>query len=674
MKRKSVVLLLLIFGLMHSYAQKKDPTVKLFKYGKVDPEEFKTQVSGADSAARGVKLFDVGKIWFEISSKTGNFIYVFERHMRFKVLNKNGYDLADFEIPLYHGNNGGAEDLDFMDAATYNLENGKILISKMLKTAKFSEKHDKNYTVKKFTLPNVKEGSIVEYKYKIKSDYVFNLQDWYFQGSIPNLYSELNMRIPDYYRYKISSRGSAPIFAVKREYVNDSFYIPSSSNSSGGNVIIPTLNVTYLGENIPAIKKENFITTIEDYIAKVEFELSATNFPSNGYKDHSSTWPKIVKDLMEEESFGKFTTKTSYSKTLLPTIIKEEKNQDKKIHLIFDYVKNNLKWNDKHSIYATAPSVKSVFEKKSGNSADINLSLLNLLHQAGIEASPVLLSTRDNGAHPGYPLISKFNNVIVQVKMSDTTHFLDATDKYLTSDVVDYDNLCHQGLKINMDDNTAGWISVEQIKPSKSNIFYSMTLTEDNKLNGTIFLSYNNYAAARRRNRYAHATNEAEYIKEYKSDKPGLDIKSYKIENLDNPDEMLSETMEVSIDDNVEEAGNLAMMMPLFYERTKENPFKLEERNYPVDFAYPIEENFRILIEFPKTWQLEKLPKNGKIKLPDDEASFTFLFATEENRISINSKINIAKSVFSAEEYHSLKELFKIIVEKQAQQIVFKKS
>ena len=325
MKRKSVVFLLLIFGLTNSYAQQKEPTVKIFKYGKVDPGEFKTKVSGADSAARGVKLFDVGKIWFEVSSKTGNFMYVFERHVRYKVINKNGYDLADFEIPLYHGNDGAAEDLNFMDAATYNMENDKVVISKMLKTAKFSEKHDKNYTLKKFTLPNVKEGSIVEYKYKIKSDYVFNLHDWYFQGSIPSLYSELNMRIPDYYRYKISSRGSTPIYAVNREYVNDSFYIPSSGNSSGGTMSIPTLNVTYLGENIPAIKEENYITTIEDYIAKVEFELSATNFPSSGYKDHSSTWPKIVKDLMEEESFGKFIGKSSYAKSVLPNILKEEK-------------------------------------------------------------------------------------------------------------------------------------------------------------------------------------------------------------------------------------------------------------------------------------------------------------------------------------------------------------
>ena len=654
-------------------AQDKVPAPRIYKFGKVLPQEFETNVKGLDSSARGVKLFDVGRMYFEISTKSGSFVYIFERHVRYKVLNKSGYDLADLSVELYHGLNGSEEKLDYMDAATYNMDGKEMTVSKLSKSAKFSEKYNKNYTVKKFTLPNVKVGSIVEYKYKIKSDFIFNLRDWMFQSSVPTLYSDFDVRIPEYFRYKVNANSFVPLYQLKKEEINETYNIPASNGSPASNVNAKALEIRYIAEDVPAIKTESFITTIDDYIAKVEFELNSTHFPNEPYKEYTSTWPKIVSELMDEESFGKFLTRSSYSKALVPTIIKAETNQQLKMQLIYDYVKNSLKWNDVHGKYATLNTVKAVLDKKSGNTADINLSLISLLSAAGINSSPVLVSTRENGTHPGYPLINKFNNVIVQATIDTTTYLLDATNKNLNAGLLSTENLAHQGLKIDIYNKTAEWISLEQFSTSKENSFYSLVLTEDNKLTGTISRSYNNYSAMSRRSKYTAALNEAEYIKDLKTGKPGLEIKNYKIENLNNPAEYLTEVMDVSIDDNVEEAGNLAMLYPLLYERTKENLFKMEERNYPVDFAYPMEENCRVNIEFPKNYQLEKLPKNSKMILPGKEASFTFFYATEGNILTVSSKIQILKSVFSVEEYHMLRELFKNIVEKQAQQVVFKK-
>jgi hypothetical protein len=676
MKRKITLSFFLVISVITTFAQQKAFTPKTFKYGKIDPAEFETKVSGIDSAARGVKLFDVGRCWFEVSAKTGSFVYVYERHIRFKVINKTGYDIADFEIPIYHGSGGSEETLDYMDAATYNLENKQIVVSKLAKDAKFSEKHDKNWTIKKFTLANVKEGSVVEYKYRIKSDFIFNLRQWTFQSSLPTLYSEYDIRIPEYFKYKVSGNGYIPVNVVKREEINENYYIPSSGQERGGNVQAKALEIKYVAENVPAIKEESFITTLDDYISKIDFELTSTKFPNSLYKDYSSTWPNIVKMLIDEENFGRFVKKNGYAKATLPSIIKNETDPQIKTQLIFDYVKNSIKWNDRHGKYTSETNPKTIFEKKAGNSADINLSLLNLLTEAKISAAPVLVSTRENGAHPGHPLLEKFNNVIVQVLIGDKTYLLDATDKYLTGDLISYENLAHQGFKLNLDAEAPSgeWISLEQNTTSKNNTYYSLVLSEDNKLSGTLYLSFSNYAALTQRNKFSSAVNEAEFIKNYKKDKPGIEVKNFKIENLDNPSEFLTETMDVNIEDNVEEAGNLLLLSPLLFERTKENPFKQEERNYPVDFAYPLEENYRITIEFPKNYTLDKLPANGKVKLPNDEASFTYLFSTEGNKVAIVSKINISKSVFTAEEYGYLKELFKSIVEKQAQQLVFKKS
>lgn len=654
-------------------AQKTAAELPKFKFGKITAADFDTKPFGADSAAAAVKICDVGKGSFEISTSTGSFIYVFERHVRYKIINKNAYDLANMELQLYRSDNGGEEKLSFINGATYNMVDDKIITSKIGSDAKFSSKLDRNHIIKKFTLPNVKEGSVIEFDYKTTSEFIFKIDDWYFQDNYPCKYSYFSFTVPEYYNYKLDVRGFVDLMALKEVETTKGFYIPSTNTSSAGTINAKTVQNQYYAQNIPAIKTENYITTLEDYICKIGFELTSTNFPSSGYKDYSSTWQKIISEMMDDENFGGFIRKDNYSKDLVSGILGKETDPVKKMDLLFNYVKKNIKWDGQYSDFAKATSQRTVLEKKSGNSAEINLILMGMLSKAGLDSYPVLISTRKNGAHPGYPLATKFNNVIVLVEMDSVKHLLDATDKNNVNDLISYQNLNHKGLKIDMGTKDGAWISTENTSLSRTNLTYNVKLGTDNKLSGTLYISTNNYAGLERRNSYQTATNEAEFIKLYKSTKPGLEISNYKIQHVDEPGESLEESMDISIEDNIEEAGNLAYFMPLLFERTKENPFLLEDRKFPVDFAYPIEENYRIMIEFPASYKLDKLPKSQKFALPNNDGSFTITYAQENNKIAVRSKINITKSSFTADEYYNLKELFKNIVSKQAEQVVFSK-
>lgn len=664
-KLKNLLTCLILIMAFHSSAQKKESIVKNFKYGKIDPAEFETRISGVDSAAAAVALFDVGNGWFEISPKTQQFVYVFERHTRYKVINKTGYDVANLELQVYR-ENGAESTVEYMDGAAYNMENGQMVVSKINKDAKFSEKQSKHYTLKKYTLPNVKEGSIVEFKYKMKSDFIFTLRPWYFQKEIPVLYSQYTVKTPEYLMYK-STPGGFVFLNPMTEVVNDNFYI------NGSRLSIPSKKTQYIALDVPALKNESFITTMDDYVSKIEFELNATKYPDEGYKTYTSTWPEIISMLKKDENFGAFTNKRSFYSTLLKTIIKEEKNPDSIINILFDYVKNNIKWNGDESKYSSATSPKAILDKKAGNSADINLILYSLLKEANVNVSLVLISTRANGMHPGFPMITKFDNIILQTTVGEKNTLLDATDKNHTPGLISYSNLNHAGFKIDMDGLQGEWIPIEETTLSRSSISYNLNLDEENRLSGKLFISSNNYEGLRRRMKYQSESSEAEFLKSYKSDKPGLSVNKYEVLNLNNPAENLVESMDISIEDNIEEAGNLAYFAPLLYERTKENPFKLDERKFPVDFAYPFEEICRISIEYPKGYTIDKTPKSERVVLPENIASFTFMFATEENRLMLSSKITVLKSLYSAEEYHDLKELFMNIVRKQAEQIVFKK-
>jgi len=672
-KKIQLLLLILILGIIKVYAQNQSPDPKNLKFGKISPEEFETKITGVDSAAAAIKLFDIGTGYFEVSHNNGGLVYVFERRLRYKIINKNGYDLADLEIPLYHNNKGAEEKLTTLSGASYNLSNHEIVISKISNDAKFSSRLDKNRTIKKFTLPNVKEGSIIEYSYKTVSDFFFQLDDWYFQNHYPCKYSSFTITIPQYFIYKTSAGGYINIQQDKPAQVYQTLYIPSDNTHNSYTVTAQALKIHYYAQDIPAIKNENYITTLDDYVSKIGFELNTVQYPNSTPKDYNSTWPKIIAELKEHEHFGGFIKNRIEDDQLLNGILKGEDDPELKMNLIYNYVKNNIKWNGKYNDYAEVSSQKEVLEKRSGNSAEINLILSGLLKDAGLRSFPVLLSTRNNGTHPGYPLLSKFNSLIILVEIGDKKHLLDATNKNNTNDLISYQNLNHKGLKLNFDINDAEWISVENSKISSSNTVYNIVLNTSDKITGSLFLSTTNYKSLEKRSDYLATASQDEYVQRYRNAKNGLNIKNYTVTNLNEPEKPLIESMDVMIEDNVEEAGNLIYFSPLLFNRTKENPFTLEERNFPVDFAYPFEENYRMILDFPENYQLDKLPKSEKFKLPNDGGSFTITYSAEGNKIAVISKISILKSVFTAEEYYNLKELYKNIVRKQSEQIVFKK-
>jgi hypothetical protein len=643
---------------LSAQAQKKE-----FKFGKITAEDFSAKPFGQDSAASGVKIFDVGDCYFEYNDNNG-FVYVFERHVRYKVINKNSYDLADFEISLYKGNVNYKEDLLRMEAATYNMEGDKMVTTKLGKDSKFTEEFDKNYQIKKYTLGNVKEGSIIEYKYAIRSNYTFNLRGWSFQSDIPTLYSEYNVKIPEYLIYKPSFMGYYRINQTKDEMINAHYVSGVTSTAKYSQ---------YVMEKVPAIKKEPFITTMDDYITSIEFELMGTRYPNDIYRDYTGTWPKIIKGLAEHENFGLFVKKNSAAKQLLPTVIKSEKDSLKIVELIFNHVKNNIKWNENYRMYSSETNPKNILDKKSGSSADINLVLISLLKEAKIDVHPLLISTRENGQHPGHPQITKFNNVLAHVTIGGKDMILDATNKDHFLGMVSYQNLNHQGFSVDLQTQTGRWIATEPNFGDEKTYNYALVLDDEKKLKGTMLQYYKGYGALSFRNRYRAKASESEFLKSLKTDKQGLEIDNYKINNLDNLNEMLSEEIKVTIEDNVEEIGGNLYVNPLLYERTKDNFFKLENRQFPVDFAFPTKESIRSTITFPDSYEIEKLPKGGVYKLPDNKGSFTISYVTQDKTVLVRSVIEINKALFSPEEYFDIKELFKVIVERQAEQIVFKK-
>lgn len=674
MMKKLLLLTLCVIAFSQTHAQDEKDYQKV-KFGKVSPEDFNVKPSGKDSAAAAIALFQIGEMHFEVSSK-GRWSYVLDVHKRIKIMNKEGYDYANFNIPIYTDGDYG-ESLNRVQVASYNLVNGKVEQNKAAKDEKFADEFNKNYTNYKYTLSNIQPGTIVEIKYQIQSDFLYTLRDWYFQGSIPIVWSDFSLRLPEYFKYKINIQSLTPVELISDKSSSEQFSGMLRGEGTAGsepfNFSCLVEERRWVAKNVPAFKDEPYITTDDDYITKMDFEIQSEQYPGVAYHSYSTSWPKIAEGYSKADHFGEFIKPNGFSKKFVSTLVKEGDSKEQKAAAIFNFIKGNIKWNGSNGDYASTKNPKDLLDLKTGNDADLNLTLINLLQSADIKADPVVLSTRSNGRHPGYPLAAKFNYVIAAVTIDSNMFLLDATNPNYAPNIININALNHKGLLLDLNNYNGNWIMMDPSQFSTTSIVTNVTFDADLKLKGQEIIRKTLYDGLIEKRNYQKFSNQEDYLKDFKSNKNGLSIAKYTQDGFDKPSEPSLETFDFELSDYIEEAGNLVYFNPMLFDRTKQNPFKEDERKFPVDFAFPTLENYRVVVTLPEGYAIDKLPESTVVKLPDNSAVFSYSVTPAGNQLLINSKIALSRSEYAPEQYPQLRELFKQIVAKQAQPVVLKK-
>ncbi|MEK6781094.1 MAG: hypothetical protein AABY93_05285 [Bacteroidota bacterium] len=651
------------------------------KFGDVPIDQLKMTTYDKDSSASAVILADYGESVIEYSEQEG-FVVKFERLTRIKILTKEGLDQANFSIPLYHSG-GSDEKLAGLKAITYNLEKGKVVESKLKTDAIFREKYDANLDFMKVTLPNVKEGSVIEITYRITSDFVINFQDWEFQSTIPTVWSEYRARIPEYYNYEKYMQGYVALSVNEQTREPNSIKITSRERSGGESLRDGAVKTTFSNDQIdfqedrfrwaardvPAFKPEPFITTSQDYISKLNFELSFTQFPNQPRKSYLGSWEDINKLYAESSDFGGEVTGNAFLKKTEEEITEGLTTPEEKIGAICNYVRQTIVWDGTNRKFIKT-TLRKVTEEKKGNSADINLLLASLLDKADFSVSPVLLSTRDHGfVRELTPASSQFNYVVCLVRLGDKKLLLDATDKLLATGTLPERCLNGNGLVV----SKAGYEWIKLQSPGKSKLIVNTDLAIVNvgELTGKIQIDRTGYYAQNVRKKY-FSEGESDYIKNFKGSRSWEFSKS-EFQNANDITLPFKESHEVSISDHITAAGDMIYLNPFVLDREQENPFKLEKREYPVDFGSPFDKMFLVKITLPEGYGIDELPKSKVLSLTNNAARYFYNVVQKGNTINITSSLAINQSLFSQEEYPNLREFYNQIVAKQAEQIVLKK-
>jgi hypothetical protein len=594
------------------------------KFGKIDMADLQMKVYDLDTTAEAVILCDFG----EFNSNT----FDFYRLLRIKILKKEGLDIVN---RVFYINGTGA-----IKGCTYNLVNGEIVESKLKSESIFKEEVSDDRWRYRVTMPDVKVGSIVDIQY------TFPLlpNEWRFQDEVPVRWSELRIGNSPYITFQKVFFGFEPLFI----------------NESG----------RWVGKNMPALRNEPYVNSLSNYLTKVEIELQSVTFGDYN-RFYTTSWDAVNKYLLNNKYFGVAMGMGLFLNEDAKTIKMRNLSDLDKMKAACELIKKNIKWNDEESLYATA-DLAFTYRKGSGNSADVNLCLVQLLKRLDFDAFPIALSTRENGIlSPAFPTIDKLNYVVAGVKYNDKYYFFDATEPNLSSGMLPFRALNGRGRIIS--DKYSDWIDLVPSAEKKETVYCDMKLSETGEMTGIISYTDLDYEAYYSRNNIKGFNSKDEYIKDLESSFPGLTINSCTFEDLDSLSKPLKEKYEVSLTGYADIMGDMISISPMLIEKKESNPFKLETRKYPIDYGHATKSRYILNILLPDGYEVAELPKPCSIVLPDKSARFNYNVSVNGNAIQLITNFDINKTVYVESEYIPVKEFYNQVIAKQMEVIMIKK-
>lgn len=621
-------------------------------FGEPTNYEYKLEEYDRDPEAPAVVLYEKGEYTVDVADRYVRLIK--KVHRKIKVFDVTRYSDYTFEIPYYREKRV-QENITNFTALTHNGSIKKYVSE----SAIFDTDENRNWSLRKFTFPDVQDGSILEYTYQIETPYLSNIGNWSFGDEIPTIYSELQTELPGNYIYNRTLYGDQKLFIDQAEIKKSCFQPPGFRKAADCELAV------YAMQHVPAYKKEPYMLSMDNYRPAIYFELVESFRSANEYTTYSKTWRNVDDRLKTSSNFGRQLKEDKYFKESLPNSILSIKDPLERAKAVYYFIQNHYTWNEKYRILSDI-NVKDAFQSKSGNISEINFSLLNALEAAGIDAEIMLLPSRGNAlVTKQHPTLFSFNYVIVYAKIKGEVQLLDATDKFTPFGVLPMRALNREGRVLNLRKGSR-WESIEPLANNMHYLNLQISADEHGVFNGnanevsTGYVSFSKHKENKSRNiNYISKTKQTE--------NENLNIKEYTIENPEDLDQPYKESFTFTLE-NQQTSDRMFlypfMIKPYFIE----NPFKVSERKFPVDFGFPVVNNYLISIDLKDQYEVVKTPDNKRLTFPDNDAELTVVYEVDNSQINIRLNLKINEVSYPSEALEGLQTLFSTLIDMQQNQ------
>ena len=658
---KPIVFIVMLCLATVAWAQTLEPNLK---WGKPTDDELKMTSYAPDPEAEAVVLCSETQLRYDLTS--GSFKLKRSTKKRIKVLKEEGKDKANGGISyMYNGHRlGQCEYLAKLKATAYNMVEGKLVKTKMEGDMVNHEDVTKTLRLTKFTVPQVTVGTVIEVECEIESDFFSDIDDWVAQDDIPVLYTSFDVTVPEYFSFHVDERG---FHTLERKIEDTNMTIAAGSGE--GILHCGGKHYRFVGRNLPALRQKKLLYAPESYGQRVSMELSAIQIPGIMTKYFTADWNDVDKGLLDDDEFGgrlgKNPLKTEMQEAGVATI------SDPKEHImaIYRLLKDRVKWNEKYNLYAE--SAGKVLKERSGSNASINFILINMLKDAGFEAFPAVMRSRDMGFLTVSRATAKeFNTFVVAVKVGDSYSYLDGSIEDGWLDVLP-DHMLVDRARIVSKDKSAEWVDLRGVSESKSRSMVKGELQPDGTLKADIQTKFTGLEAASLRHDFRTATDSATFVSEL-AQKLNCEIESLTLANHHGLGPDVERNMHVT--KQCDAAGDMIYLNPWVLNVMSENPLTEEQRTLPVEFPYLYTDNLTSIITLPEGYVVDELPQSLIIKSEDGKLSCLIASSADGSTLSSRCQIQVGKLFFAPEEYPFVKNFLDEVYKRLQDVIVIKKA
>ena len=654
-------LLLFVAGVLSCLAGQGQVEFTLLR-SQVTPADFHPSSPVIDSNVNVVVLCDSASV--DLLAFSYGWRVRQTRYCRMLIRNKNGFDAAKIEVSFDPEANG-VNKLISLQANTCNLAGDKIVTTNVDTSEMFLDETSGGRMKERFTFPDIREGSVIEYTYTIFSKSVFDLRPWDFQGAYPCLNSSYLMSFPGAFNYAVTKKGFLPI--TRSDESRDTVYQPGSFSMRTKKYIIH-----WSMKDVPPFKPEPYLPAPFEYLAGLRFQLSEyTNLERRARIKVDNTWDEVNKELYKAKMFGGIMTASSHwLRKEMRTIVDDSVNALDKARTIYGYVRDHFTNTGRAVIADEDQSLKDIFKAHKGSVAEINLLLTAMLREDGLTADAVILSTRDNGrVNPHYPVIDNFNYVVVRLQIAGSIYFLDASEPRMGFGRLPAE--CYSGYaRVVSEHADSVVLNADSITESKVVTILLSNNDRGDSLSGTYTAKRGYYTSLHIRDEIAEGGESKYFESEQKGYPFPVEISEKHVDSLkqyDLPVEVhYSLAFPVGDDDRI-------YFNPMLSEAMKENLFSAAERNYPVEMPYKVDDLFVMRMEIPHGYIVEEMPKSARVRLGDGDGSFEFLIQADDQAVQMRCRLVLSRTNFQPEAYEALRNFFAAVMKKQGEAIVFKK-
>ncbi len=641
-------------------------------FGEITVADRQLSTVPGDSAATAYVLYDHLDLAYRYNDQDGPSLYE-TFHRRIKLLQPAAFDLANVTIPYRKGD----QEIENLRAIIHLPQGGALPVGE----ADFVRDQDSDGSARvKFTFPRVTAGAIIEFTYTRSTDNILAPTVHYFQESIPVRWSEYTAVIPPYYQYMSLGNVRGQYHIQEAEIVKQDFgpdFGSAGPYRSNGNRVEHS-KLRWVMRDLPAFTDEPYTNNASDYLPRIWLQLQSVGYPGQGVHPVFSDWQETVNTLQDRPDFGRYyRNRINYGKLWkeAEATLDAAATAREKIEAAYRFVLAHVRWNgDYHILASQTPN--QILAEGTGNSADLNMCLLALLNEAGITAHPLLVSLRDHGAPiEVYPVIYQFDHLMVYTEVDGQALLLDVNDSDRPAGLPRIMALNHRGWVADKDDPR--WIDLV-VPPARRTIMQDIRVGEDGMATVEIKSRMESYFAfdARSTLHQAKQPTEAPLANEILARYPETEVlKPGTPSDKDEPNGPLDYYLQLRVPAMAQVYDDYLYVQPFLLPVLDAELDDVDERVYPIDFAFPWQQRFMALLHVPAGYVLDEVPENIRLRAEDNSMVATFATALQaDGSVSVSLVVNLDRTFYPADFYPGLRDMYRRIIELQDTPLVFKRA